>query len=379
MNKKHALLFLSLCIGSQYGNLKASLSNTQPIQQDSYTLPEFKNRGKLLIHGYCKKTEQETGLSIHRDIEKMVRGFYQDSTDFFGGFKRLKLLKKTCSFDGICYNEKDNTVFLLRTTCIRHCNTEGRIIRTFRKDFSRNNLVYYGKERLFFAGKNNSIIVLNPKAKKGIKPQVLEGHNDKIRTLCFGKDQVVFSGSKDKTIRTWNLKTGKCTQILTGHTNIVYSLCYIEEENILASASRDHTIKIWNAEGGKCIQTLTFDFRPYILCYAPDMKRLFCTDQINEIKTWYIEKEKEEFIKFTPKKTFKGHYSHIPSLLYAGNGVLISGGISDEEIIFWNVKTGEPIKELTAKGEAYSFCFTGNKLITSGEFCPMVFGYSTSS
>ncbi|MHC5763017.1 WD40 repeat domain-containing protein [Nostoc sp.] len=47
-------------------------------------------------------------------------------------------------------------------------------------------------------------------------------------------------------------------QILTfyGHQNLVYSVIFSSDDQVLASASTDCTLKLWDVKSGRCIQTL---------------------------------------------------------------------------------------------------------------------------
>ena len=53
------------------------------------------------------------------------------------------------------------------------------------------------------------------------------------------------SGSWDKTIRVWSSDTGKCKQVLKGHTSQVLSLAVLANGD-LASGSADNTIRLWS-------------------------------------------------------------------------------------------------------------------------------------
>jgi WD40 repeat protein len=54
------------------------------------------------------------------------------------------------------------------------------------------------------------------------------------------------SGSDDKTIKIWDLKTNSLLNTLEGHTDSINSVCFSKDGNILASGSSDKTIKIWD-------------------------------------------------------------------------------------------------------------------------------------
>ncbi|CAM9760754.1 unnamed protein product [Choristocarpus tenellus] len=56
------------------------------------------------------------------------------------------------------------------------------------------------------------------------------------------------SSSKDCLIKVWNTRTGRCEISLSGHADSVEKIIW-GGEGLLYSASRDRTIKVWNVEG----------------------------------------------------------------------------------------------------------------------------------
>ncbi|KAJ8381833.1 hypothetical protein SKAU_G00026110 [Synaphobranchus kaupii] len=83
---------------------------------------------------------------------------------------------------------------------------------------------------------------------------VAEGHSKAV--LCVDStDDLLFTGSKDRTCKVWNLVTGQEIMSLGGHPNNVVSVKYCSSLVFTVSTSY---IKVWDIrDSAKCIHTLT--------------------------------------------------------------------------------------------------------------------------
>jgi WD40 repeat protein len=76
--------------------------------------------------------------------------------------------------------------------------------------------------------------------------RTFKGHTDRVYAIALSPDeQIIASGSADKTIKLWHLNTGELLGTFTGHSNIVTALAFTSSGDMLVSASLDKTIKIW--------------------------------------------------------------------------------------------------------------------------------------
>jgi guanine nucleotide-binding protein subunit beta-2-like 1 protein len=64
------------------------------------------------------------------------------------------------------------------------------------------------------------------------------------------------ANSLDKTLRLWDIASGKTTRRFVGHTNDVLSVAFSPDNRQIVSCSRDKTIKLWNTLG-ECKFTIT--------------------------------------------------------------------------------------------------------------------------
>uniref|UniRef100_A0A087XZL6 Kinesin family member 21A n=1 Tax=Poecilia formosa TaxID=48698 RepID=A0A087XZL6_POEFO len=83
---------------------------------------------------------------------------------------------------------------------------------------------------------------------------VAEGHSKAV--LCVDcTDDLLFTGSKDRTCKVWNLVTGQEIMSLGGHPNNVVSVRY--SSSLVFTVSTSY-IKVWDIrDSAKCIRTLT--------------------------------------------------------------------------------------------------------------------------
>lgn len=64
----------------------------------------------------------------------------------------------------------------------------------------------------------------------------------------------VVSGSRDATLRVWDIVQGKCLHTLVGHLAAVRCVQY--DGKLVVSGAYDYMVKVWNPETEECLHTL---------------------------------------------------------------------------------------------------------------------------
>jgi len=84
--------------------------------------------------------------------------------------------------------------------------------------------------------------------------------------------QVLFTGSRDRSIREWNLSTGLVERVITGvHDSSVLSICVAN--GLIASAGSDRRVAVWDLEANTLLKVIC-DHEDSVLCVRFDERQL---------------------------------------------------------------------------------------------------------
>ncbi|MEH2243681.1 hypothetical protein [Nostoc sp.] len=124
---------------------------------------------------------------------------------------------------------------------------------------------------------------------KAIEVNTLEGHSSSVYSVGFSPDgKTLASGSNDKTIKLWDVSTGKAIKTLTGHSSTVLSVGFSPDGKTLASGSNDKTVILWDLDFDNLLHSSCnllnnyFIAHPEVLeelesCQTPSQKALGAT------------------------------------------------------------------------------------------------------
>ncbi|CAD8204853.1 unnamed protein product [Paramecium pentaurelia] len=195
----------------------------------------------------------------------------------------------------------------------------------------------------------------------------LDGHNGAVQSVCISPDgKIVASGSQDKSIRLWNIKTGQQKAKLDGHTGTVWSLCISPDGKTLASGSQDKSIRLWDYKTGQQKGQLNGHTSTVLsLSFSTDGTTLASSSGDNSIRLWDMKTGQQ-------KAKLDGHSSTVYSVCFSPDGTTLASGGWDSSIRLWDVKTGQQKAKLDGHiSNVYSVSFSpdGTTLASSGWDC----------
>ncbi|KAK4140995.1 uncharacterized protein C8A04DRAFT_14438 [Dichotomopilus funicola] len=114
-----------------------------------------------------------------------------------------------------------------------------------------------------------------------------EGHEECVYSLQFNAQYLV-SGSRDRTIKVWDMKTRRCLRTLAKHRGSVLCLQFDADpnEDIIVSGSSDSDVIIWRLSTGVPIQTLKNAHRESVLNVRFDSRILVTCSKDKTIKVF---------------------------------------------------------------------------------------------
>ncbi len=206
-------------------------------------------------------------------------------------------------------------------------------------------------QRLFSGSKDSTVKIWD--LNTNTCTATLQGHDGSASSLAVD-GQRLFSGSDDNTIKIWDLNTNTCTATLQGHDGSVLSLALDGQR--LFSASADGSIKIWDLNTNTCTATLQGD-KNSVLSLALDGQRLFSGSYDWTIKIWDLNTN-------TCTATLEGHNDPVYSLALDGQR-LFSGSL-DNTVKIWDLNTNTCTATLDGhNGKVFSVALDGEKLFSS--------------
>lgn len=188
----------------------------------------------------------------------------------------------------------------------------------------------------------------------------IKAHQNIISTIAFSYNtNILATASADKSVKLWNVKTFELMRVLSGHSDRVTSVAFSHDDNIIATAGADKAVKLWRVKDGKLLHTLT-GHSDEVTSVAISTDGLVASgSNDNTVKVWRLDGKLV--------RTLTGHGSAISSLAFTPDGKVLASASWDNTIKLWR-SNGELISTLTGHSDGVTSLSFGsdNKILASG-------------
>ncbi|XP_033640972.1 uncharacterized protein LOC117301177 [Asterias rubens] len=188
----------------------------------------------------------------------------------------------------------------------------------------------------------------------------LQGHTDAVFCLMFDKCRI-FTGSMDRSIRIWDIRSGRSIRKIYGHKGGIRCLQF--DSIRIVSGSWDMTIMIWDIIKFHHLATLTGHI-DVVSCLQFDPKHMVSGSHDSTIRVWSME-------DYQCLRVLRHHRDSVSCLVFDGH--FVTSGSADRTIRMANIFTGECVLKLSDYIDAVTALDMQGDLIVGGTLSGKLF------
>ena len=177
-----------------------------------------------------------------------------------------------------------------------------------------------------------------------------------VTCVAFAPDgKTLAAGSQDKTVRLWDVGTGKEVRRLVGHGDWVSTVAFSPDGKLLVSGGRDWTVRLWDPATGQELRQLDGPRAGVLsVAFAPDGRTLAAGSQDKTIYLWDVATGRS-------LHQLTDHLDWVTALAFSPDGATLVSGSWDGTVRLWEAATGKERRRLGDRhGRVLAVAFAPN-------------------
>ncbi|KAI8878991.1 WD40 repeat-like protein [Backusella circina FSU 941] len=189
----------------------------------------------------------------------------------------------------------------------------------------------------------------------GKTTKLFKGHQGPVTCVVKGDSDTLWTGSWDKTIKKWSIKTGECLATLQGHTDFVKTIIVVGDT--LYSGSSDAFLKKWDLTTQTCLLSEKRHKRAIeSLAVTPDGRSIFSASSDGTVVRW-------DSSDLKVIRSYEEHETSIYCVRVSGEDDLWTAS-ADKTVRRWNIETGVVDMVLKHTDRVKSLVLSGPFVVT---------------
>jgi WD40 repeat protein len=163
------------------------------------------------------------------------------------------------------------------------------------------------------------------------------GRQGEVHGLAFrlGGRQLV-AGGADRTVRVWDVSTGKLLRELSGPRTAVVSVAVHPGNGQVVAATLDGAVLVWDDTSAEPTVRLPGHVDAvHALCFSPDGRRLASAGVDRRVRVWDTEAWQEVL-------TLSGPEGGVACVTFSADGRRLAAGGADGAVCVWNASPRQP-------------------------------------
>lgn len=219
-------------------------------------------------------------------------------------------------------------------------NRAEKLASVQRNEASVWDVVFAGDQSRFAVASHDWKIALWDASQPSAPLHVFDGHDNAVQALAYDPNQALLaSGSADKTVRLWNLKTLSLKRRYRGSDDFVTAVAFSRNGKMLAGGSLDGRIQVWSAQSSRRLRRLTdHSGRVTDLAFSPDGDYLASSSADGTVRLWDVRRGRTV-------RALTGHTGGATEVAFAPDGQrLISAG-ENGRVRVWSMPPAQVAKD----------------------------------
>jgi WD40 repeat protein/tRNA A-37 threonylcarbamoyl transferase component Bud32 len=185
-----------------------------------------------------------------------------------------------------------------------------------------------------------------PTATPGTTLYTYRGHSQPVKGVAWLSNQLVASGSLDKTVRIWHAVTGQTSMLYSRHSTGVRAIAVAPGGKTIASGDGSGMIRVWNISNGIDRFAPLYDGQPAAvrsITWSPDGRSIASGSDDSTARLWDAQTGRLFF-------TYLGHNGSILGISWSPDGQWLASASDDHTVQVWSATNKSQQARLTYTG-----------------------------